>query len=95
VIVVEVMLAALFGLLGIRSAVASLRQTEPEDSASTRLLVAIHGAAGAGAWFALSGAFIGSALVARAYAPSFRWFGVVAIALAGVRMLVSYRLSTR
>ena len=94
-IVVELLLAALFGMLGVRSAVASLRMTEPEDSPSTRLLVALHGAAGAGAWFALSGAFIGAALVAKAYAPSFRWLGVVAIALAGVRMLVAYRLSSR
>ena len=94
-IVFELTLAALFALLGVRSAMTSLRQTEPQDSASTRLLVAIHGAAGAGAWFALAGAFIGVALVAKAYAPSFRWFGVVAIALAGIRMLVAYRLAAR
>ncbi|HEX9822857.1 MAG TPA: hypothetical protein VGB51_00480 [Actinomycetota bacterium] len=87
----ELVIAGIFALLGVRSAVVSLGQTEPEDSAPTRLLVALHSAAGAGAWFALSGAFVGGALAHDA--AGFRWFAVVAIALAGVRMLVSARLA--
>lgn len=87
----ELVLAVLFALLGVRSAVVSLQQTEPEDSPMTRLLVALHSAAGACAWFALSGVFLGAVLVEEAV--QFRWFAVVAIAMAGIRMLVSARLA--
>jgi hypothetical protein len=92
-VIFELVIAATFAVLGVRSAVVSLQQTEPEDSASTRLLVALHSAAGAGAWFALSGVFVGAALVQEA--SQFRWFAVVAIGLSGIRMIVSARLAAR
>lgn len=58
-----------------------------------RLLVAVHDASRAGFWFALSGLFLGFALIDDA--ASFRWFALIPIGMAALRMLAAVRLSRR
>ena len=91
--ILEIGLASIFALLGIRSAIVSLRQTGPDDSPVTRLLVAVHSSAGAAVWFSIAGYFVLAAVTDDLY--RFRWLGVVAIAMAGLRMIAAARLAMR
>lgn len=83
-------LAAIFFLIGVRAGLDGTR-LEGSISGTERLLVAVHDAARAGFWLALAGLFVGFALVDDPYA--FRWFGMVPIAMAALRLLAAVGLS--
>lgn len=89
--IAELVLAGLFGVIGLRSAVASLRDTETGRSLRNRALVAVHDAAKAGFWLALGAFFLGFALIDEP--QGFRWFVLVPIAMAGVRLAAAAALS--
>ena len=85
-------LAAVCFLVGARVALAPTR-LEGELSGADRLLVAVHDASRAGFWLALSAAFVGFNLVENAF--EFRWFVMVPIGMAALRLLSSVGLSRR
>lgn len=89
--IVEVVVGSLFLLVGLRSSLRSLRSTDTAESAGTRALVAVHDAAKAGFWLALGGLFIGFATLDEP--ESFRWFVLVPIAMAGIRLVAAATLS--
>lgn len=89
--IVEMVLAALFLLAGVRSAVVSLGETAPEEGTRARLLVALHDAAKAGFWLALGGFFLGYGLLDEP--QRFRWFALVPLFMAGLRLAAAALLS--
>ncbi|HEX6207939.1 MAG TPA: hypothetical protein VF058_06215 [Actinomycetota bacterium] len=83
-------LAGAFFLIGVRAGFDGT-QLEGRLSGTDRLLIAVHDAARAGFWLALAGLFVGFALVDDPYA--FRWFGMIPISMAALRMLAAVGLS--
>lgn len=88
--VIEIVLGALFVLIGLRSGFASLREPTPAASPGDRFLLALHDAAKAGFWLALGGFFIGYPLVDDL---TFRWFALTPLGMAGIRLIAAYFLS--
>lgn len=82
--IVELVVASVFVLIGIRSSINSLRSTDAEPSGRVRALLALHDAAKAGFWFGLGGFFLGFALLDEP--QGFRWFAMVPIGMAGLRL---------
>lgn len=81
--VAEVVLAAVFGLLGVRSLVHWLRRPMDSDARRDHLLYALFVASRVGLWFALMGLFLLFASVetqGRAFiddVSSFNWYYLV------------------
>lgn len=88
--VFELALGSVFVLIGLRSAVSSLREPTPAGSSGDRFLLALHEAAKAGFWLALGAFFIGYPLVDDL---AFRWFALTPVGMAGIRLVASYFLS--
>jgi hypothetical protein len=88
---VEVAAAALFFLIGARSVLGSIRQMGTEDSGRVRTLIAVHEAAKAGFWLALGAFFLGYAVVREP--QEFRWFVMIPIVMAGIRLLTATLLA--
>jgi len=88
--VVEFVIAAILGLLGIRSLVHWLRVEFPATTVAEHVLFSLHVMARVGTWFGLAVAFIGYALVAEP--QRFRWFVAVILLLAGVQLLTAASL---
>lgn len=85
-------LAGLFLLLGLRTALAPTR-LEGRVSGGERVLIAVHDAARAGFWVALAAVFVGFNLVENPF--EFRWFVMVPIGMAALRLLAVVGLSRR
>jgi hypothetical protein len=90
-VIAELVLAGIFGVIGLRSAMASLRETETGRSLRNRALVALHDAAKAGFWLALGAFFLGFGLLDEP--QGFRWFALVPIGMAGIRLAAAAVLS--
>jgi hypothetical protein len=90
-VILELVLAALFGLFGLVSGINSLQDAQPIDDARVRLLVAVHDAAKAGFWLALGAFFLGFALIEEP--QGFRWFVLVPVLMAGLRFATAALLS--
>jgi hypothetical protein len=88
---VEFAAAAIFLLIGARSAVRSVRDMGTEESARARTLIALHEAAKAGFWLALGAFFVGYAVVREP--QQFRWFVMVPIVAAGIRLIAATLLA--
>jgi hypothetical protein len=78
-------------LIGVRSALASIGQQDVDEPGRVRVLIALHEAAKAGFWLALGAFFVGYATVTEP--QEFRWFVMVPIAIAGVRLLAATLLA--
>lgn len=87
----EIVAGALFLLIGLRSALHSIRQMAPDEPGRVRALIAVHEAAKAGFWLALGAFFLGYATVAEP--QEFRWFVMVPIAMAGLRLVAATLLA--
>lgn len=87
----ELALGGFFTLIGLRSALQSIRQETADESGRVRALIAMHEAAKAGFWLALGAFFIGYATVAEP--QEFRWFVLVPIAMAGLRLVAATLLA--
>jgi hypothetical protein len=88
---VEFVLAVPLLLIGAYSAVRSLTDPIPGDDGRSRLLIALHEASKAGFWLTLGGFFVLYGLVDEPQA--WRWFAVVPIAMAGLRLTMAWALS--
>jgi hypothetical protein len=75
----------------VRSALTSIRQVSSDEAGRIRALIALHEAAKAGFWLALGAFFLGYATVAEP--QEFRWFVLVPIAMAGLRLVVATLLA--
>jgi hypothetical protein len=89
--VFELVLGGLFLLIGLRSAVQSIRDASTEEPGRVRALIALHEAAKAGFWLALGAFFLGYATVREP--QEFRWFVMVPIAMAGLRLVAATLLA--
>jgi len=89
--VFELAVGGFFTLIGLRSALQSIRQETPDESGRVRALIAMHEAAKAGFWLALGAFFIGYATVSEP--QEFRWFVLVPIAMAGLRLVAATLLA--
>jgi len=87
---VELVIAAILGLLGIRSLVHWLRVDFPATTVAEHVLFSLHVMARVGTWFGLAVAFLGYALVSEP--QRFRWFVAVILVLAGVQLLTAASL---
>ena len=82
--ILELVAAAVLILVGLWVAYYSLKEPMEVRSGKERLLVAVHEAARAGFWLALGGWFLGLALIEEP--QTWRWFILVPIAMAGLRL---------
>ncbi|HEX8099953.1 MAG TPA: hypothetical protein VF660_07105 [Actinomycetota bacterium] len=85
--VVEVVIAAILILLGVRSLLHWLRTHFDAATTGEHLLFAVHVTARVGVWLALGAAFLGYALVDRP--QDLTWFVVVPLILAGTQLLTA------
>jgi hypothetical protein len=96
--VVEVVVAAVFGLLGVRSLVHWLRRPIELDARRDHLLYALFVVSRAGIWFALMGLFLLYASVetqGRAFADDavrFNWYFIVLAVPAAVQFVTGFLL---
>ena len=88
--VIELVIASILGLLGIRSLVYWLRIDFPATTVSEHVLFSLHVMARVGTWFGLAVAFLGYAVVSEP--QRFRWFVAVILVLAGVQLLTAASL---
>jgi hypothetical protein len=71
--------------------VRSLQDIGTEESARVRTLIALHEAAKAGFWLALGAFFVGYAVVREP--QEFRWFVMIPIAAAAIRLITATLLA--
>ena len=96
--VVEIVVAAVFGLLGVRSLVYWLRRPMDSDVRRDHLLYALFVASRAGLWFALTGLFLLFASVethGRAFiddAARFKWYYFVLAVPAALHFISGFLL---
>jgi hypothetical protein len=94
----ELILAVVFGLLGIRSLVHWLRRPVASAARRDHLLYALFVVSRAGLWFALMGVFLlyaGVRTQGRAFledAGDYRWYFVIVLVLAGMQFAVGFLL---
>jgi hypothetical protein len=97
--VVELVVAAVLGLLGVRSIVHWLRRPMESDVRRDHLLYALFVASRAGLWFALMGLFLLFASVetqGRAFtddAARFNWYYIVLAVPAALQFISGFLLS--
>lgn len=85
--VLELALAALALGMALRAAMTPTPLEGGPVSPRERFLIALHDASRGGFWLALAGLFAGFALIDDA--ASFRWFAIVPILMAGMRLLAA------
>ena len=96
--VVEIAVAGVFGLLGVRSLVYWLRRPMDSDVRRDHLLYALFVASRAGLWFAMMGLFLLFASVeteGRAFiddAARFNWYYIVMAVPAAVQFISGFLL---
>jgi hypothetical protein len=96
--VVEVVVAVVFGLLGVRSAIYWLRRPLDSDIRRDHLLYAVFVASRVGLWFALMGLFLLFASVetqGRAFiddAARFSWYYIVLAVPAALQFISGFLL---
>ena len=96
--VVEVVVAAVFGLLGVRSAIYWLRRPLDSDVRRDHVLYALFVASRVGLWFALMGLFLLFASVetqGRAFIDDvarFNWYYIVLAVPAGLQFISGFLL---
>jgi hypothetical protein len=96
--VVELVFAAVFGLLGLRSMVHWLRRPMESDARRDHLLYALFVVSRAGLWFALAGLFLlyaGVSSRGRAFADDvarFDWYVIVIAVPAAVQFVSGFLL---
>jgi hypothetical protein len=96
--VVELVLAVVFGLLGLRSLLYWLRRPVASDARRDHVLYALFVVSRAGLWFAVTGLFLlyaGIPTRGRAFVDDvaqYRWYFVVLLALAALHFVSGFLL---
>jgi hypothetical protein len=85
-----IVLAALLGFLGVRSALRSSAVRFEAETLRDHLLYSIHVAARTSVWFALAGAFVGFAVLDEP--ERFQWYVLVPLGLAALQVLAAIAL---
>lgn len=99
--IVELAMAGLFVLLGVRSAWTWTRRPIESSDVTDHVLYALFVTGRAGLWFALAGYFlIAASVVVRGRAAMdelgrYRWYLVVPLVLAGMQLVAGYFLGRR
>jgi hypothetical protein len=87
---VELAIAALLALGGMRSLRSWMARDVSQPSVGERLVWALHVTARVGLWFAFAGFFVGYALIENPY--RFRWYVMVVLGLAALQLLTGLAL---
>jgi hypothetical protein len=91
-VILEMVAAGVFLLVGLLSAIGSVRSpTAMGETGRDRFLVAVHDAAKAGFWLTLGGFFLIFGLIDEP--QDFRWFALVPVGMAGLRLATAYFLA--
>jgi hypothetical protein len=91
VTVVELVVAGLLALGGIRSLVVWSGRTFESTAVRDHVLFALHRTGRIGLWFSLAGFFLGYALLDEP--QEFRWYFIVPLALAALQLVTSVLLA--
>lgn len=89
----EILVAIPFLLIGVVSAWRSLADPVPAEGSRDRLLVAVHQASKAGFWLSFGGFFLAYGLLEEP--GSFRWFALVPVGMAALRLASALFLARR
>lgn len=89
----EIILAIPFLLIGLGSAWRSLSDPVPAEDAGSRFLVAVHQASKAGFWFAFGAFFLAYGILEEP--GGFRWFALVPVGMAVLRLASALILARR
>jgi hypothetical protein len=73
------------------SGINSLRAARPVEEGRIRFLIALHDSAKAGFWLSLGAFFLGFALIEEI--QGFRWFALIPLVMAGLRLATAALLS--
>ncbi len=87
----EFVVAALFLLIGVSSAVRSFRDPVGAEDGRSRLLIALHDTAKTAFWLTLGGYFLIYGLVDEP--QSIRWLAMAPIGMAGLRLVAAHLLT--
>lgn len=91
--ILALVVAGLAAIVGISTAIGSLREPSTAETAAERFVLAVHDAAKAGFWFALAVLFAGVGLLADPY--TYRWFVMLPIGMAALRLASAAFLALR
>ncbi|MGH2675576.1 MAG: hypothetical protein ACRDKA_02950 [Actinomycetota bacterium] len=85
--ILEYVVAVPLLLIGLYSGWRSLADPVRAEDRGSRLLIAVHEAAKAGFWLAFGGFFLAYGLLEQP--QDFRWFALVPVGMAGLRLLTA------
>lgn len=74
-------------LIGLYSAFRSIQDPVPAEDSRSRFLIAVHEACKAGFWLTFGGFFLAYGLLDQP--QSFRWFAMVPLGMAALRLLTA------
>ena len=89
--VIDLVLAGVFVLFGVRSLLTWLGREFDSGSGGGQILYALHATARIGLWFAFAGFFAGYALIDEP--QNFKWYLFVPLGLAGLQLLTGVFLA--
>lgn len=89
----ETLVAIPLVLIGLWSAWRSLAQPVPAEDAGSRFLIAVHQASKAGFWFGFGAFFLAYGLLE--HPEGFRWFALVPVGMAVLRLATALLLARR
>jgi hypothetical protein len=87
----EYFLAVPLLLIGLYSAIRSIQNPVPAEDGRSRFLIAVHEACKAGFWLTFGGFFLAYGLLDQPQA--FRWFAMVPLSMAALRLLTATLLA--
>jgi hypothetical protein len=88
---IEYVVALPLLLIGLYSAIRSIQNPVPAEDGRSRLLVAIHEGCKAGFWLTFGGFFLAYGLLDQP--QTFRWFAMVPLSMAALRLLTAALLA--
>jgi hypothetical protein len=89
----EILVAIPLVLIGLGSAWRSLAEPVPAEDVGSRFLIAVHQASKAGFWFGFGGFFLAYGLFE--HPEGFRWFALVPVGMAVLRLASALLLARR
>jgi hypothetical protein len=84
---VEYFVAAPLLFIGLYSAIRSIQDPVPAEDGRSRFLIAVHEASKAGFWLTFGGFFLAYGLLEQP--QTFRWFAMVPLGMAALRLITA------